>query len=100
MGSNEPHAAEEMRKLRSISSPESVGGPGVRGARARTGAFGADKFGFEGLAAVHWNLTAPRLYEYAIAAGEAKLAFGGAPGAETGGHTGRSPKDYFIVHDN
>ena len=65
----------------------------------RNGAFGADKFGFEGLDAVHWNLTAPRLYEYAIADDEAKLAFGGALAAETGVHTGRSPKDKFIVKD-
>jgi len=71
----------------------------VREAGTRNGAFGADKFGFEGLEAVHWNLTAPRLYEYAIAAGEAKLAFGGALAAETGVHTGRSPKDKFIVND-
>src|ERR1700693_36087 len=99
MGSNEPHAAEEMRKLRSISSPEPVGGPAVREAGTRNGAFGADKFAFEGLEAVHWNLTAPRLYEYTIAAGEAKLAFGGALAAETGVHTGRSPKDKFIVND-
>jgi phosphoenolpyruvate carboxykinase (ATP) len=63
------------------------------------GAFGADKFGFEGLEAVHWNVTAPRLYEHAIAAGEAKLAYGGALAADTGVHTGRSPKDKFIVKD-
>ncbi|HXN43592.1 MAG TPA: phosphoenolpyruvate carboxykinase [Xanthobacteraceae bacterium] len=68
-------------------------------AGTRNGAFGADKFGFEGLEAVHWNLTAPRLYEHAIAADEAKLAFGGALAAETGVHTGRSPKDKFIVND-
>ena len=65
----------------------------------RNGDFGADKFGFEGLEAVHWNLTEPRLYEHAIAAGEAELAFGGALSAATGSHTGRSPKDKFIVRD-
>jgi phosphoenolpyruvate carboxykinase (ATP) len=65
----------------------------------RNGEFGADKFGFEGLEAVHWNLTEPRLYEHAIAAGEAELAFGGALSATTGSHTGRSPKDKFIVRD-
>ena len=37
----------------------------------RNSAYGADKFGFQGLSAVHWNLTAPTLYEHAIAAGEA-----------------------------
>ena len=65
----------------------------------RNGAFGADKFGFEDLDAVHWNLTAPCLYEFAIGAGEAKLAYGGTLAAETGVHTGRSPKDKFIVKD-
>ena len=65
----------------------------------RNGAYGADKFGLEGLEAVHWNVTAPRLYEHAIAAGEAKLAYGGALVADTGVHTGRSPKDKFIVKD-
>ncbi len=65
----------------------------------RNGAFGADKFGFSGLEAVHWNLSEPALYEHALRAGEAELAFGGALVAETGVHTGRSPKDKFIVRD-
>jgi phosphoenolpyruvate carboxykinase (ATP) len=63
------------------------------------GACGADRFGFEGLAAVHWNLQAPQLYEEALRRGEARIARGGALVAETGGHTGRSPKDKFIVRD-
>ena len=71
----------------------------MRETGVRNGDFGADKFGFEGLEAVHWNLTEPRLYEHAIAAGEAELAFGGALSAATGAHTGRSPKDKFIVRD-
>ena len=66
----------------------------------RNGACGADKIGFEGLAAVHWNLTEPALYEHAIANKEATLAYGGALVAETGVHTGRSPKDKFIVRDS
>ncbi len=65
----------------------------------RNGAFGADKFGFDGLSAVRWNLVEPHLYEYAISAGEAQLACGGALAADTGVHTGRSPKDKFIVRD-
>src|SRR5215469_7255191 len=76
-----------------------TGGPTVRETGVRNGDFGADKFGFEGLEAVHWNLTEPRLYEHAIAAGEAELAFGGALSAATGPHTGRSPKDKFTVRD-
>lgn len=63
------------------------------------GAYGADKFGFKDLAAVHWNHTAPALYEFALTRGEAILTSGGALCAETGAHTGRSPKDKFTVRD-
>jgi len=65
----------------------------------RNGAFGAETFGFSGLKAAHWNLTEPALYEHALRAKEGELAFGGALVAETGVHTGRSPKDKFIVRD-
>ncbi len=51
------------------------------------------------LSAVNWNLTEPYLYELAIARGEAELAAGGALSAATGSHTGRSPKDKFVVRD-
>ena len=60
---------------------------------------GVESFGFEGLAAVHWNLGAPQLYEQALRRGEAVVAQGGALVADTGVHTGRSPKDKFIVRD-
>jgi phosphoenolpyruvate carboxykinase (ATP) len=65
----------------------------------RNSAHGADKFGFSGLAAAHWNLTQAPLYEHALANGEAQIVQGGALCAETGVHTGRSPKDKFIVCD-
>ncbi len=60
---------------------------------------GADTIGLRGLARVHWNLEAPALTELSIARGEARLAAGGALLAETGVHTGRSPKDKFLVRD-
>ena len=63
------------------------------------GAFGADKFGFKKLKEVKWNLGAPALYEDAVAAGEATITSEGALTAETGTHTGRSPKDKFTVRD-
>ena len=66
----------------------------------RNGAYGADKFGFKDLAAVHWNLIEPALYEHAIKNGEATIVAGGALCAETGHHTGRSPKDKHTVCDN
>ncbi len=65
----------------------------------RNSAHGVDKFGLTDLAAVHWNLTAEPLYEHALHRGEAQIVQGGALCAETGVHTGRSPKDKFIVCD-
>ena len=65
----------------------------------RNAAFGADKFGFKDLGAVHWNLTEAPLYEHAIRNGEATIVAGGALCAETGHHTGRSPKDKHTVVD-
>ena len=65
----------------------------------RNSSYGADKFGFIELAALHWNLDAPQLYENAVIDGEASLVQGGALCAETGVHTGRSPKDKHIVVD-
>ena len=62
-------------------------------------AFGADKFGFKDLKAINWNLGTSALYEHAIRNGEAQLTAGGALVAETGVHTGRSPKDKFTVRD-
>ena len=49
--------------------------------------------------AVHWNLTAPALYEHSIRNGEASVVEGGALSAFTGHHTGRSPKDKHTVDD-
>ena len=66
----------------------------------RNGAYGADKFGFKDLTAVHWNLGAPQLYEHAVANNEATIVEGGALCAETGHHTGRSPKDKHTVVDD
>ena len=62
-------------------------------------AHGPEAIGLTGLAAVHWNLEAPRLYEEALRRGEAQLARGGALVATTGNHTGRSPKDKYVVRD-
>jgi phosphoenolpyruvate carboxykinase (ATP) len=62
-------------------------------------AHGAKPFGFRKLKRVHWNLGAPALYEHALKRGEAQLIQGGAINADTGIHTGRSPKDKFTVRD-
>ncbi|TGR61295.1 phosphoenolpyruvate carboxykinase (ATP), partial [Mesorhizobium sp. M2D.F.Ca.ET.223.01.1.1] len=48
---------------------------------------------------VRYNFGAADLYEEAIRRGEARLTAQGALVAETGQHTGRSPKDKFVVRD-
>ncbi len=65
----------------------------------RNAEYGADKFGLKDVAAVHWNLGEAALYEHSIRNHEAQLVHGGAICAETGVHTGRSPKDKFVVAD-
>ena len=48
---------------------------------------------------VFYNLTEPALMQKAVERGEGVLGIGGALLVETGKHTGRSPKDKFIVKD-
>jgi phosphoenolpyruvate carboxykinase (ATP) len=71
----------------------------VKETGTRNGAHGADKSGLSSLSALHWNLGTPALYEHAIKNGEAEIVEGGALCAETGHHTGRSPKDKHTVFD-
>ena len=61
--------------------------------------FGIDKFGLNGVRSVAYNLDAAMLYEESIRHDEAVIVPGGAIVAETGVHTGRSPKDKFTVRD-
>jgi len=72
----------------------------VQESGVRNSAYGADKFGFKDLGAVHWNLTEAPLYEHSISGGEAHIVAGGALSAFTGHHTGRSPKDKHTVVDD
>ncbi|HUG64040.1 MAG TPA: phosphoenolpyruvate carboxykinase (ATP) [Gaiellaceae bacterium] len=48
---------------------------------------------------VYWHPTTSQLYEHALARGDARLAEGGPLVVDTGKHTGRSPKDKFIVRE-
>src|ERR1700686_2241071 len=82
-----------------MKRPACLGGLRVQESGVRNGAYGADKFGFKDLAGVNWNLNEALLYEHAIAAGEGSIVAGGAFCAETGHHTGRSPKDKHTVVD-
>jgi phosphoenolpyruvate carboxykinase (ATP) len=45
------------------------------------------------------NPTTSQLYEHALARGEGRLAEGGPLVVDTGKHTGRSPKDKFVVRE-
>ena len=45
------------------------------------------------------NLSPAEMYEHAVAHGEAAIVASGALTAETGKHTGRSPKDKFFVEE-
>jgi phosphoenolpyruvate carboxykinase (ATP) len=61
---------------------------------------GLDEHGLHHLGTVHWNHTAPVLYEHAVRRGEGDLGAGGSFVANTGFHTGRSPRDKYIVSDS
>ncbi|WP_299476328.1 phosphoenolpyruvate carboxykinase [uncultured Roseibium sp.] len=61
---------------------------------------GSETFGFKNLKALYWNQNEPALYEHSLTRKETCLAAGGALVAETGSHTGRSPKDKFVVLDD
>ena len=65
----------------------------------RANAFGLENQGFRNLKAVHWNLSAPALYEDAVARGEGHVAKNGPLVVLTGQHTGRSASDKFVVRD-
>ncbi len=60
-------------------------------------AYPVEKFGLKDLGHVSYNLEAASLYEESLRRKEAVLVAGGAINAETGIHTGRSPKDKFTV---
>jgi len=60
---------------------------------------GVESAGLQGLGAVHYNLMEPALVEAALKRGEGTLGKGGAFLCSTGKHTGRSPKDKFVVRE-
>jgi phosphoenolpyruvate carboxykinase (ATP) len=61
--------------------------------------YGLDTQGIESASAVRWNYSAPQLIEHAISAREGTIVEGGAFNAITVPHTGRSPRDRFLVSD-
>ncbi len=60
---------------------------------------GLDAHGITTTGQVHWNLTAPLLYEHALRRLEGVVAADGPLVCRTGQHTGRSPNDKFVVRE-
>ena len=58
-----------------------------------------EEHGIKNPGKVIFNLSIPELYEQAITRGEGHIVQGGSLVAYTGEHTGRSPKDRFIVKE-
>src|SRR5881296_1696925 len=48
---------------------------------------------------VYWDPTTSLLYTHALRRGDGRLAEGGPLAVDTGRHTGRSPKDKFVVRE-
>lgn len=60
-----------------------------------------EDYGLVNLGNINWNLSPAELTEQALVRKEGLLAANGAFAATTGPHTGRSPKDkYIVTHDN
>lgn len=65
----------------------------------RNPARGIETTGLSGALSVRWNLSEAELVETAVRRGEGRLTAHGAFVATTGQHTGRSPKDKYVVRD-
>ncbi len=70
--------------------------PGMATTESRTG---LAVHGIEAAGTVHWNPSTSQLYTDALMRREARLAEGGPLAVDTGKHTGRSPKDKFVVRE-
>ncbi len=62
--------------------------------------FGVTEQGLRGAATVYWNLPTPMLYEHVVRRREGAIAHLGPLVVRTGDHTGRSPRDKFIVRES
>ena len=59
-----------------------------------------DRHGLNPSGTVYWNLPPARLYEESLERGDGRLVHMGALSTVTSPHTGRSPKDRFVVRDD
>jgi phosphoenolpyruvate carboxykinase (ATP) len=55
--------------------------------------------GIEAQGRIYWHPTVSQLYMHAVTRGDGQIAEGGPLVVDTGVHTGRSPKDKFIVRE-
>ena len=62
--------------------------------------YGLENHGLKNLKNVYWNLVPAKLVEESILRNEGELSSSGAVMVNTGQHTGRSPKDKYIVNYN
>ena len=60
---------------------------------------GLEELGIENINHVYWTLGTAQLYEHVIRRNEGRIAHLGPLVVRTGHHTGRSPKDKFIVRE-
>jgi phosphoenolpyruvate carboxykinase (ATP) len=60
---------------------------------------GLDTHGLAPTGRVYWNPTTSMLYSHALLRGDTQLAEGGSLVVDTGEHTGRSPRDKFLVRE-
>ncbi len=58
-----------------------------------------DYLGLHNLGQVHWNLSTPSLYEYAVRRYEGQMAHLGPLVVSMGQHTGRAAKDKYVVDE-
>ena len=65
-----------------------------------TAGSGLEAHGLDPRGRVHWHPTTALLYEHALRTESARLAEGGPLVVDTGSHTGRAPKDKFIVSES
>src|SRR5215210_8192981 len=65
----------------------------------REGGVDLSEHGLEPRARVRWNPSTSMLYTHALERREGRLAEGGPLAVDTGKHTGRSPKDKFVVRE-
>ncbi|MGH7884857.1 MAG: phosphoenolpyruvate carboxykinase (ATP), partial [Thermodesulfobacteriota bacterium] len=59
----------------------------------------SEKHGLINAKNIFYNLSVPELYEISIKDGKGHIVEGGSLVAYTGSHTGRSPKDRFVVKE-